>query len=208
MGTSVGRLRILCFVEDAAHERFLEALIKRLAREEGWGPEDAKPEFRVNRRGVGAVLTGLRSYLHDVRKGIDISCPLVVVLLDGNCQTANARKKEVLRKAKDYGLSSDQITIGVPDPHIERWFLDAQALQQGVDHAATPSAVPYKCERGRYKAALREAFKSTGIIPLFGGVEYARDIVPHLELDQPACGDQTLHDFAHDLRLALRRLKS
>ena len=153
-------------------------------------------------------MTSLRSYLGDVRRGRAIASPLLVILLDGNCTRSQERKRQVLEVAERYGLAGDQVVVGVPDPHIERWFLDGPALKKGVGPEAEVHAPHYKCERQRYKIALRDAFKPTGIAPLAGGVEYASDIVPHLALDPPVCGDEALKDFANELRAALRRLRA
>jgi hypothetical protein len=102
-------------------------------------------------------------------------------------------------------MGQDSIVARVPDPHIQRWFLDGAALKLGVGSAVAGALPRCKCEAGLYKKALRDAFPAE-IVPLAGGVEYAEDIMPHLDLMSPRCGDDALKDFANDLRSALRRL--
>ncbi|MHC4066546.1 MAG: hypothetical protein ACYSUI_18885 [Planctomycetota bacterium] len=202
----MARLVIPCFVEDDGHEAFLRALVRRLSSEEGGHHEAVQADFRSSAGGRGKALSSLRQYLRDVRRGYVSARPILAVVLDGNCQESKATRRKVLELADDSGLAPDQVLVGVPDPHIERWYLDQHALQQGVNAEIRIQAPGYKCERGRYKAALRKAFEPAGITPLAGGVEFASEILPHMDLEHPACGDQALKDFAYELRAALRRL--
>ena len=79
-------------------------------------------------------------------------------------------------------LSNRQITPGtpvcvVPDPHIERWYLiDQNAFCKAIEIVFRPEIPPYKCERGRYKRAMQEAFSKADLAPPLGGVEYGEDI--------------------------------
>ena len=200
-------LMIPCFVEDDAHRAFFDALLARLSAEEGWGPRVVRAEFRSSAHGRGAAMSALERYLRDARVGRAPVQPLLVILVDGNCERSASRKRAILRLAGAQGFPADAVVVGVPDPHIERWLLDGQALKAGVDPKIAVHVPKHKCERNRYKSALREAFRGADIHPPAGGVEYSADIVPHLDLERPGCGDSALKVFADDLRAALRRLR-
>lgn len=201
-------LVIPCFVEDSAHRAFLGALIDRLLKEEGLDPDFLSPDFRNSTGGRGKAVTSLKRYFLDIKKGLATADPILIIMLDGNCQGANERKQEILKYAESYGLSRDQLVVGIPDPHVERWFLDSKALQAGVDHSATATQIKYKCERDVYKKALLDSFSRAGIFPQAGGTEYADDIIPHMNLYNPACGDRALKNFVQDLRASIKRLRS
>ena len=61
-----------------------------------------------------------------------------------------------------------------------------------------------KCERDRYKRALREAVRQTGIFPALGGIEYAEDIINAMDLERAGLTEPSLGHFLTDLRPLLR----
>jgi hypothetical protein len=56
---------IAMFVEDDAHHRLLDAIIKRLAREQS---VEVKLDWRNVRRGYGAVINELKQYMRGLVK--------------------------------------------------------------------------------------------------------------------------------------------
>jgi len=92
----------------------------------------------------------------------------------------------------------------VPDPHIERWYLaDSRGLQQVLEANTVPQVPAYKCERGRYKQALRDAIRQTGIIAPLGGLEYGSDIAETLDLYTVGKSDASFKHFVDELRAGL-----
>jgi hypothetical protein len=63
-----------------------------------------------------------------------------------------------------------------------------------------------KCSRDRYKERLIEAIHAAGVTPSLGGIEFAEDIVRHMDIDRAAQADKSLERFVEDLRRAFRRL--
>lgn len=70
----------------------------------------------------------------------------------------------------------------------------------------TVAVVPaMKCERARYKRALREAFESAGVQAPLGGIEYGPDIAISMNLSYAAGNNHELASFVDDLRRGLRQ---
>lgn len=139
--------------------------------------------------------------MNDLKRQGSPSPDLVVVATDANCKGLNERAQEV-RNQDD----PTPIILAITDPHIERWLLlDGAAFKavfgKGCD------APDQKCDRGRYKECLIEAIQATGTVPRLGGIEYAEDIVRHMNLDRVAGADRSLRRFVTNLRNAFQGLQ-
>jgi hypothetical protein len=141
------------FVEDTGHNRFLTALVRRLAREEGRG---VRVRERSARGGHGRVLSELRT----AQRSLQAERPdLLLVAVDANCRGWDEVRKEVSQYV-DAGYCPRQIVV-CPDPHVERWFLaDPPTLREVLRVEVEPPAS--KCERGFYKDLLRKALTDAG----------------------------------------------
>ncbi|MEA2603081.1 MAG: opine dehydrogenase [Acidobacteriota bacterium] len=194
-------IEISLFVEDFGQEEFLSALIERLAREE-------QVVVMVRRRSVrggrGRALAELAQYVRDIGRSREALPDFLVVVSDANCKGNVARRKEVEHAAA--GLEQSHpglLVLAVPDPHVERWMLvDSRAFKavfgRGCD---APDA---KCAKDRYKQVLLDAIRAAGIVPPLGGMEFARDIVDHLDLERADNLDGSLGQAVAALRNRFR----
>ena len=189
--------RIALFVEDSAHQKFLGALLQRLADEKG---VDIKLDWRNARRGHGAVVKEFRQYLNDLQRQPGEYPDLIVVATDANCKGLRARTRALVDVT---GQTDLRIVFAVPDPHIERWLLvDSGAFKQVFGRGC--DAPDQKCERARYKKMLVDAIRESGITPSLGGIEFADDIVKEMDLNQAARNDASLQRLLEELNAAFR----
>jgi len=194
------------FLEDVAQERFLQALVERIAQDLGWPREALRHTPRNVTGGQGMATTALRQFLRDMRRGRERPFDVLVVVLDGNCQGYAEKRNEILAIAEQTGYPAP-LVCAVPDPHIERWYLaDPAALRQVLGMEANPALPSYKCERGRYKRALREAFAQADLIALLGGAEYGPALVEAIDFYAVGRADPAFRHFVEDLRAALAPL--
>ena len=186
---------IALFVEDFAHQQVIGALVRRLAGEYGI---DVRLEWRSAVRGHGRVVQELERYLRDLARGGERP-DLIVVGTDANCRGLNERVREI--GSPDAPAS---IVLAVPDPHIERWLLlDGAAFRRVFGRGC--DAPDRKCSRNRYKQRLIQAIHAAGTIPTLGGIEFAEDIVQHMDVERAAQTDRSLERFVGELRSAFRR---
>lgn len=191
------------FLEDIGQENFLKALVERVARETGLPPERLRHDVRNATGGRGKVMGELRSFLRDVSREREQLFALLVVAIDGNCHSYRKMRDEIGAIAEQSGYPG-LVVCAVPDPHIERWYLaDPHGLQQVLEVSSVPASPPYKCERGRYKQALRDAIRQTGNIALLGGPEYGPDIAEVLDLYTVGKTDAGFKHFLDELRAGL-----
>lgn len=98
-----------------------------------------------------------------------------------------------------------QLVIAVPDPHVELWYLaDRRAVARVLSERFAAEVPVHKCERGRYKTALRAAFRAGGVDPVSGGVEYGEEIGRVMDLPGACRNDPALRAFVEELRRAIR----
>lgn len=188
--------RVVCFCEDIAHERFVRALIQRAARVKG-----TPVEIRMLNATHGSkVWLEFRQYLREVKAGQESLPDVLVVVIDGNCKTAAQARRIVEEDVEKVGLAIPHLVCAVPDPHIERWYLEDQQALKSILPGAKPEKLPYKCERDRYKRALKEAIRAAGVEPSLGGAEYGEDVAKALE---PSRLDDSFRSFWEDLLAAL-----
>ena len=80
------------FVEDRAHELFLDALIRRFTEKYSI---TLTIEFSNARGGHGAVMNELKSYMNHFRGEREKLPDLLIVAIDGNCKGFVGRKQEI-----------------------------------------------------------------------------------------------------------------
>ena len=190
-------MRILCFLEDRAHEAFVCTLIRRIAREES---VDVRLEVRSARHGA-RVFSELKRFLMLLKKSGEPLLPgqdVLLVVADAD----RDRKKRVdqLRKAVGQELL-DVAVFCIPDPHIEKWYvLDERALEDaaGVRLGGMPGS-----RQRDYKLVLKRTVEETGSI--LGGVEYGGDLAESMNLKLAESRDANFKEFLKSLRSQLRR---
>ncbi len=190
------------FLEHIGQERFLVALVERVARETGLPPDQVNHEVRNATGGRGKAMDELRRFLRDVRREREQPFTLLVVAIDGDCQGYSKLRKGVQTLVKRSGYPGS-VVCAVPDPHIERWYLeDTRALQQVLKSQVTPQPPPYKCERDRYKQALGQVIADAGVPVLLDGAEYGEEIAHRLDFYAVGKADAAFKHFVDGLREA------
>lgn len=182
---------VALFVEDNGHRQIIGALVERTAADSGI---ELRLDWRNARHGHGAVARELSEYLRDLRLQGGHLPDLIIVATDANCRGMNERIRELSQPD-----APPPMIVAVPDPHVERWLLlDGAAFRavfgKGCD------APDRKCSRHLYKQRLREAISATGINPLFGGVEYADEVMREINIERAARADRSFKRFVDDLR--------
>jgi hypothetical protein len=188
---------VVLFVEDFAHQQVIGALLNRLAQERGI---QFRLDWRNARHGHGAVARELGDFVRDLKQQGGPLPDLIIVATDANCQGLNER----IRELRDREAPAPMI-LAVPDPHVERWLLlDGAAFRAVFGRGC--DAPDLKCSRDRYKLLLIEAIYAAGVTPSLGGIEFAEDIIHHMDIDRAAQADRSFQRFIEDLRAALRGL--
>lgn len=212
---SVARFRVGYFLEDRAQEGFLKAIVRRIAREVHLELADIEHDVRSpsgekgRRGGRGQAITEFRAFLRESAKSEGTPFDILIVAIDGNCKGFNHVEAQ-LRKYADnsrYPLADD-IVFAIPDPHIERWYLDdSEAFKKSVRLDSPPYVPKPKCEKDIYKRALEQNLRAAGISSLLGGPEYAETIVENMQ-DLYSVGkvDPSFGHFLDNLKLRLRVL--
>jgi Domain of unknown function (DUF4276) len=117
---------------------------------------------------------------------------LIIVATDANCAGLNERVSEF----QDRDAPAPMV-LAVPDPHVERWLLlDGAAFRTVFGRGC--DAPDLKCSRDRYKQRLIEAIHATGVTPSLGGIEFAEDIIQHMDIDRAAQADRSFQRFVDD----------
>jgi hypothetical protein len=190
--------RVDLFCEDAGHELFCRALLRRLARREKLQLDLA---VQSGRGGAGRALSELRAWQRAAGQ-LQRSVPdLLVVLIDTNCDRWNEAHAEVDRIV-DRSVFPRHVA-GCPDPHIERWCLaDRRSFLQVV--GGEPVADPGKCKRDLYKKLLRQSIEQAGQIVLGDAMEFAPDLVEAMDLYRAGRAQHSLKHFVDGLTAALK----
>ncbi len=193
------------FVEDRAHESFLEPLLMRIAREQD---QDIEMEIRVlsARGGHSRAIAEFKGYQQTIvtksRLGNE-PADIVVVTIDGNCLTFPVARRHILEATVP--MLKDRVVIACPDPHIERWYVaDPDSFETIVGYR--PSVGDKKCARGHYKQVLTTAIRQAGHLVTLGGVEFAPELVEGMSFYRAGRNDSSLKAFLDDLRAMLRQV--
>jgi hypothetical protein len=192
-------LRIVYFFEDLAQEGFIKGLIRRIAEE-----KDVKIVEEVLNATHGSIIwIELEQFLRDIYHGI-LSIPdVLIIVIDGNCSTAIKVRKIIQQKVAQANIGLPYLACAVPNPHIERWYLeDPQALRQ-ILPGAEPNCPRYKCQQDRYKNALKNAIRKAGVEPAQGGAEYGNDIAQLLNFYTLGKRDKAFKLFVDEVKQAI-----
>jgi hypothetical protein len=191
---------ILLFVEDSAQEKFLRAMLERLARE---AAVHLTVRIRTASGGAGKVLVQLSQFLKEAEESRATLPDGLVIAIDANCKGYNSRRKLAHDRA---AKREDRVIYAIPDPHIERWFLlDSEAFKAALGRGC--SAPDAKCEKERYKKLLSEAVLNAGVQPLLGGIEYAEDLAAEYHVQRVADHDPSFGRFVSEFRTWLNRVR-
>lgn len=200
----MAKLNIGYFLEDVGHENFIKSLVIRVALEMRFSSDDLNHDVRNATGGKGTTMTELKRFLRDVKSGGESPFAILIVAIDGNCQTYREKRDEILKIAQQTGYPG-ALVCAIPDPHIERWYLvDEEAFCQAVETNVSPEVPTYKCEKGLYKKAMKEAFAKTDIVPPLGGVEYGEDIASNIDFYTAQRADSSFKHFRDELRASLQ----
>ena len=197
------KIRVLYFLEDRAQERFIKALVERIAKEESIPLNLLIHDIR-SARGGSRVINEFRNFM----KGLKVDTPgidLLVVAIDSNCEGYQERRKQLEKYIATPGFR-DKVVLAVPDPHIERWYImDQRAFKSGVGINKSPELPAYKCGRHYYKQILFKVLKESNVSSVLGGAEYAERIVEKIK-DVDALGkhEPGFRNFIQDLRRILK----
>jgi len=191
---------LLLFVEDSAQEKFLSAMLRRLATE---AAINLNIHVRSATGGSGQVLIHLSQFLREVQRNTSTMPDGLVIAVDANCKGFNAARKLAQDRA---GKHKDSLIYAIPDPHIERWFLlDSEAFRAVLGRGcAAPDA---KCEKERYKKLLTKAVLDAGLQPLLGGIEYAEDFVTQYHFQRISDNDPSFNKFLGEVRTWLNKFR-
>ena len=189
------------FVEDRAHEDFLEAMVRRIADEE---EKNVRIRIRSARGGHPRALGEFRAFQLHLRRGAGGVAPdLMIAAIDANCNAFQAARQQI----QDAVLPpfAEMCVPACPDPHIERWYLaDLQTFHRVV--GITPSVPQSKCERDFYKHLLAQAVVDAGHPPTLGGIEFARELAEAMSLYRAGTSEASLKHFVEALRGKFRLL--
>ena len=188
------------FVEDRAHEDFLGAIVRRIARDQD---REIDLRVRVAKGGYPRVLGELDLYQKLVARGVVLDPPdILVVGADANCEGLAAKKRAIRRHLTP--RFKDRTVLAVPTPHVERWYLsDRHAFKQVV--GVQPPAERRKCDRARYKNLLARAVRDGGHPAILGGIEFARELADGMDFYRAGRGEPGLKQFLRDMTSALRQ---
>jgi len=189
------RKRVDVFCEDTGHEEFVRAALERLATEAG-----IRLDIRIRSAsgGHGRALTKLDAYIDLLKSGtFPGGLPdLLVVVIDGNCTGWHTKLKEVAARIPDNVVP--HLSIGCPDPHVERWCIaDPQGFADVV--GARPESDPGKCERALYKHLMRRSIEDAGEVILTDEMEFAPDIVREMDFFRAGKNQASLKNFLDEL---------
>lgn len=194
-------IEIDLFVEDRAHEAFLRAIIRRIARETG---KTARMCMRSARGGHGRAISELKLYQRSMLKsrGLHRMPDLIFVAIDANCKAFNAARKEIAESIEE--SFADRSVIACPDPHIERWYL-ADVISFGRIVGRQPGTIRRKCGRDVYKSLLANTIIKAGHPPTLGGIEFAEELVSAMDFYRAGKAERSFQHFIND---AVARIKS
>ena len=182
------------FVEDRAHEEFVGAIVRRIARLEN---RQIQLRVRAARGGYPRVLNELELYQKVVLSGLaTMNLPdILVVAADSNCQGLVAKKRAIKQRLQE--PFRNRTVLAVPDPHVERWYLsDRQVFKQIV--GIQPPTERRKCERERYKRILAQAVRDGGHPAILGGIEFAKELADSMDFYRAGRAEPGFKQFVTD----------
>ncbi len=195
------------FLEDRGHAVLLKAFFHRIAAEKGFRPENWKDDVRAARG--GGSIGAFKSFLQDLQVvGNTFPFDLLIVASDGNCKGYLEKRQQLVNYAeKSIQDALDRLVFAIPDPHIERWYMDDPGgFNRALGFGALPVLPSYKCEKGLYKNVMKQAVASSEVYVQFGGYEYGEKIVQEMDIYAAIKTDPSLKHFIDELGSALIRI--
>jgi len=189
------------FAEDAAHERFLRAMIARLA---GDHQKNAVIRARSVVGGHGRAIAELALYQRTLMKIGGGRLPdALVVAIDSNCKAFSQAVKSI-QSAVKHELAPISV-IACPEPHVERWYMaDPSTFRKVI--GVPPPTVKRKCDRDRYKSLLASTVKRAGHRTALGGIDFADDLVESMDLKRASAAERSLRAFIEAMTARLKAL--
>jgi hypothetical protein len=188
---------VVLFVEDFAHQQVIGALLNRLAQEHGI---QFRLDWRNARHGHGAVARELGDFVRDLKQQGGPLTDLIIVATDANCQGLNERIRELRDREAPAPLIPRRPRSTCRALAVARWCRIPGRVRPRVRRTGP------ECSRDRCKLLLIEAIYVAGVTPSLGGIEFAEDIIHHMDIDRAAQADRSFQRFIEDLRAALRGL--
>ena len=188
------------FVEDRAHEDFLQPLVSRIACEAQLA---VTTRVRSARGGHACVMQAFRLYqdLFDKMIPNAADADLLIVAVDGNGE-AFAKKRAQIRAETNL---ADRLVVACPEPYIERWYMaDPTSFERVI--GARPNLETSRPSRLNYKQILADAVQAGGHFATLVGIEFASDLVSAMDFDHAGKSHHSLKAFLDDLRHKLSNL--
>ena len=202
----VGKVRIAYFLEDIAQEKFLRALVMRVAQQTGLSHDDLVEDVRNATGGGPRALYELRRFLADVRSASTNPYQILIVAIDSNCAKYTRVRDSITAIIENANYHSP-VVLAIPNPYIERWYVvDPEAFKSATG-ATVVSKLPRKHrQRDSYKKILREALLTAGIKPTLGGAEYGEEVARQIDLYKAEKADRSFGHFVHDLKKEIQKI--
>lgn len=202
-------IRIGYFLEDRGHENFIRSLTRRIAFTADIHERRLDEYVRSATGGSGNAISQYEMFLLDVAGDRDSVFDVLIVAVDSNC-AGYTEKVGVLRAAAEKAgyRMLDSIVYAVPEPHIEKWYMnDPAALSAALEVQKQVMPPQHKCEKGIYKKALHDACIDAGAKPVLGGIEYGSEIAEIMDLYKAGRNDSSFDNFVKYLKACFNRLK-
>jgi len=202
----VGKIRIAYFLEDIAQEKFLRALVTRVAQQAGLSPDDLVEEVRNATGGIPRVLAELKRFLADVQSASTNPYQILIVAVDSNCAKYPEVRKEIAAIVEKSNYHSP-VVLAIPNPYIERWYMmDPEAFKSATGAIIVSKAPRRHCKRDKYKKILQKALLRAGIKPILGGAEYGEKVARQIDLYIAGKSDRSFGYFVRDLKQEIGKL--
>lgn len=195
------RAQLDLFCEDAGHESFVRALLRRLADEAGVPRPDVR--VRCARGGLGRAVSELDLWQRALGRGVPDAGDAVLVVIDANGDGWHARRSQI--EATIVPGRFPHVVIGCPDPHVEAWLAaDVEAFQAFTGTPCPPR--PPRSGRLVYKRWLAQALEDADIPVLNDAMDVSADVVPLVDLYKAGVASPSLAGFVRDVRALLKQL--
>ncbi len=189
------------FMEDVAQENFMTSIVRRIGTERSI---QAIFEIRNATGGIPKMRGELSRFLRDHTQIGNPVFDILIIVQDADQNSESDTKSEIQRHIDRIGYPGETI-IAVPTPYIEAWYLADPISIQSVARSSNLIQIP-QGDSGKdiYKEELSRAFPSA----LYGGIEYADEIVANMNLYRAGQNVSSLRHFIDELRSMLTQLVS
>lgn len=190
------------FVEDRAHEDFLQPLVSRIACEAQLA---VTTRVRSARGGHARVMQAFRLYQDLFDKMIPNAAEADLLIVAVDCNGESFAKKRAQIRAETNPRLADRLILACPEPYIERWYMaDPMSFERVI--GARPKRETSRPSRLNYKQILADAVQAGGHFATLGGIEFASDLVSAMDFYRAGRSHHSLKAFLDDLRHILSSL--